>query len=361
MGEPSLEINLIEPDLFELRGSEIGIGELAKSFNEVGQLSPVLVRPHPQKEGSFQLVYGYRRYQAAKKLGWSSLKAEVRSLSDEDAVKIALTENVQREDLSDYEKAKIIEHIHTKYGKTYEEIASMIGKSRQWVTNHVSMLNLFPPTMSAEHPEVKSILDRLPEHHARILAKVKDLDERFYLVKLTVEEGLCVRELEKLVGRARVDKPITANAESFLHQPDFTKGFIKQRGLILLSGKRVRICLVRMDTLNTLIANLKKPPYEVGRYVGEQAADVLRAEFEPHRRRNWRKVVAALNSNSAWGKFTLKYQDGYVISVERAAIADPEFLRGYLEGCLGAPLLYRETTKQAHIYQVLDKPNALFG
>ncbi|MEM3387738.1 MAG: ParB/RepB/Spo0J family partition protein [Nitrososphaerales archaeon] len=348
----SLDIDLIEPDLFELRGSESGIEELARSFSEVGQLSPVLVRPHPRKKGSFQLIYGYRRYQAAKKLKWRSIKAEVKELGDEDAIKIALTENVQREDLSDYEKAKMMEYIHSKYGKTYEEIACILGKSRQWVTNHVAMLKTFPQTLFTAHSEAEDVLKKLPEHHARILAKVKDLEERFHLAKLTVEEGLCVKELEKLVGRPRSDRSLTVSAESFLRHPDFTKGFIKQRGLILLSGRRLRICLVRMDTLNTLIANLKKPPYEVGRYLGEQAADVLREEFEPHRRRNWRKVMAALNSNSGWGKFSIEYRDGYVVKVERAAIADPEFLRGYLEGCLGVSLVYKETNRQAHIFKI---------
>jgi len=350
MTELSLDINLIEPDLYRLRGSEEGINDLAKSFAEVGQLNPVLVRPHPYMEGRFQLICGYRRYQAAKKLGWRNIRADVRNISDEEAARIALIENVQREDLSDYEKAEMIEQLHTKYNKTYEEIACMIGKSRQWVTNHVSMLKLFPPPLM-ENPEVREVLKRLSEHHARILARIKDLEERLRLAQLTVNEGLCVRELEKLVGRPKDQQP-KVGKPSLLNQPNFTRGFIKQKGLILLSGGRVRICLIRMDTFNTLIANLKKTPYEVGKYVGEQAAEVLREEFEPHKIRNWRKVMSVLNSNSGWGKFTLNYQGGYFIKVENAVIADPEFLRGYLEGCLGVPLVYIETKKQTHIFKV---------
>jgi len=350
MTESSLDISLIEPDLYSLRGSEEDITELSNSFAEVGQLNPVLVRPHPNMEGRFQLICGYRRYQAAKKLGWHTIRADVRDLSDEEATKIALTENVQREDLSDYEKAEMIEQLHTKYGKTYEEIASMIGKSRQWVTNHASMLRLFPSSFM-ENPEVKEVLKRLSEHNARILAKIKDPEEKLRFAKLAINEGLCVRELDKLVGRPKEKQP-EASKPSLLNQPDFTRGFIKQKGLILLSGRHVRICLIRMDTFNTLIANLKKTPYEVGKYVGEQAADVLREEFEPYKIRNWRKAIAALNSNSGWGEFTLNFRDGYLIKVENAVVADPEFLRGYLEGCLGVPLIYIETKRKTHIFKV---------
>jgi hypothetical protein len=202
-----------------------------------------------------------------------------------------------------------------------------------------------------ENPEVKEVLKRLSEHNARILAKIKDPEEKLRFAKLAINEGLCVRELDKLVGRPKEKQP-EASKPSLLNQPDFTRGFIKQKGLILLSGRHVRICLIRMDTFNTLIANLKKTPYEVGKYVGEQAADVLREEFEPYKIRNWRKAIAALNSNSGWGEFTLNFRDGYLIKVENAVVADPEFLRGYLEGCLGVPLIYIETKRKTHIFKV---------
>ena len=347
-----VRLDLIEVNPYSLRLSlNDDSRDLASSMKVVGQLSPVLVRPHPRKKGMYQLIYGHRRFLAAKKLGWRYIRADVKRMDDEQMLRIALIENLQRQDLTDYEKAKVFEHLHREFGKTYEEIGRMIGKSRQYVTNHVAMLRLFEPIRDQEREEVESILQSLTEHHARILMRVKDREERLNLARLIVREKMCVREADKLTGRPRAIEFLDFSYNQ-MDQPTYRRGVVKSDEVTLLSGKRVRVCMVRMEALNTLIANLKKSPYLVGRQIGEQAAEILKEEFDPHLKRNWGKVLRALSRNSAWGRLILRHKGKYVVEVYKAAIADPEFLRGYLEGCLGARMKFKETLPQTHIFEV---------
>jgi ParB/RepB/Spo0J family partition protein len=170
--------------------------ELFTSLSHQGQLSPIRVRPHPEKLGKYQIIFGNRRLAAARRLGWKSISAQIVEASDTDALIMALAENLDRRDFSDYEKALMIERLHNRTGKTYAEVAELIGRSASFVSQHVAMLHLFPKTIAPEE-EMQKILNALTENHARILSGIGDNQERWNMAKLVLSANLGVRELQK--------------------------------------------------------------------------------------------------------------------------------------------------------------------
>src|SRR5579862_7679692 len=104
-----ISVHLIEHNNdFRLEDKALLSG-LAQSLAEHGLLSPIGVREHPNKQGSYQVVFGNRRLEAAKSLGWSTIKANLITADDQTALVLAIVENIDRKDLSDYEKAVFLE------------------------------------------------------------------------------------------------------------------------------------------------------------------------------------------------------------------------------------------------------------
>lgn len=231
IGSDSLKrilLELIEQDYDFRLLDENDIDELAESLFKHGQLSAIRVRNHPTKTGHFQVIFGNRRVDAARKLGWPAIQADVVEASEEQALTSAIIENIDRKDLSDYEKAIFLERLHTATGKTYSEIAKLIGKSSAFVSLHVSMLHLFPKSTISENERVK-VLKSLSEKHARILLKIEDAEDRWNTAKLAVSANLSVRELERFCCRPRA--PLARASARVTNSPiqkiisDFTTGF----------------------------------------------------------------------------------------------------------------------------------------
>lgn len=116
------------------------MAELTESIRTLGVLQPILVRPKPN--GLYEIVYGQRRAKAAEKAGLIEIPANIRILSDQEAYEVQFSENIQREDLSDMEKARMLNFLTTKFGYTQEALAQKLGKSKGWVSRHIAMLEL---------------------------------------------------------------------------------------------------------------------------------------------------------------------------------------------------------------------------
>jgi ParB family chromosome partitioning protein len=116
------------------------MAELTESIRTLGVLQPILVRPKPN--GLYEIVYGQRRAKAAEKAGLIEIPANIRILSDQEAYEIQFTENLQREDLSNMEKARMLDFLTKKFGYTQEALAQKLGKSKGWVSRHIAMLEL---------------------------------------------------------------------------------------------------------------------------------------------------------------------------------------------------------------------------
>jgi ParB family chromosome partitioning protein len=178
------------------------IDRMALSMSLHGQMSPVKVRLSKTGE-KYELVFGHRRVFAAKQLGWEKIKADLAELSDEQSILQSIVENIDRDDLSDFEKALIFEKLHLEFGKNYQEIGEMIGLSKQSISNYIGMLRLFDSAYLADNPELQQMMYQLSERHARTIMRVPDHKDRENLVRMTLNEDLSVRHLNSVLLRLR--------------------------------------------------------------------------------------------------------------------------------------------------------------
>ena len=181
--------------------------ELADSIRQVGILQPVLVRHlgagqravrAPGEEGSvtpleYCVVAGERRVRAARLAGLSEVPALVVSYEQTEALKVALLENIQRENLGPVEEATAYRQLMNEYGATQEEIAAMLGKSRSGVANLLRLLTL--------EDEILDLLQdgHLSTGHGKVLLGLPPGPARVQLAKLCRTRGLSVRDCERRV------------------------------------------------------------------------------------------------------------------------------------------------------------------
>lgn len=171
------------------------IADLAGSMQQHGILEPLLVRRKPS--GNYELVAGHRRLHAAKKAGITQVPCIIREMSDQQAMEAHFIENLQRKDLSDYEKARMLDHLLQKFPEEYptqEVLAFKIGKSKAWLSLHLKMLEL-----EKVYPG-KLPLQQITEHQAReILTAPEEKREEIIDHIKTTGEVPPVREIRKFV------------------------------------------------------------------------------------------------------------------------------------------------------------------
>lgn len=344
-----ISISLVEPNPFDTRyTSDQYIEELAQSIRSQGQLEPVAVRPHPSLKGHYQLIYGHRRLAAIRSLGVETIRAEIKEVDDISMLQMALVENLQRKDLTDYEKGLLFLTLSDKFGMTYDEIGRIIGKSKQLVSNHVAMTKLFSDKELDEDRSLISSLHQLSEGHARVLSKVPSSQERKQLLMLTLEQNLGVRELKSLVGRPRIFKEENLQ-ETWLNENIRNKSDNRSD----LKSRHGRVCVLRTDSVNFLISKLSITPYEAGKEIAIGAGQLLEKQgIDPLDPRNWAKILIEKSRYAGWGKISTTTSSSLVIH-EPALNAD--FTRGYLETLFGIRLRPRRLDKNLQIYEILSR------
>ncbi len=181
------------------------LDELACSIQEKGLIQPLVVRPVDATGTSYEIVAGERRWRAAQRASLHLVPVIVRSLSDQEALELAIIENVQRADLNAIEEAGGYRDLVERFGYTQEELSQIIGKSRSHLANTMRLLKL---------PETVQALVRdgsLSAGHARALIGREDAE---VVARDIVKNGLNVRDVEALVmGRKPTDaKPASAKA-----------------------------------------------------------------------------------------------------------------------------------------------------
>lgn len=163
-----LPIEMIEPWEHNPRRTrdETKLAELADSIAKVGVLQPILVRP--VRDGAMMsIVIGERRWRAARRCGLTHIPAVVREMSEAEALELAVTENLQREDVPPLEEAEGYERLHDVHGYTVEEIADRVGKSRTYVYARLKLTALCEDARAIvrEHnvsPTIALLAARLP-------------------------------------------------------------------------------------------------------------------------------------------------------------------------------------------------------
>lgn len=197
----------IEPNPFNPRRyfGETEIAELAASIREQGLLQPILVRPLARKHKGIthQLVLGERRWRALLLLEWESVEARCRPLSDAESAAAALTENIQRQDITDYEEAAglltVIEQSE-KEGRPLGVTALMqrFGKSETYIRNRLGLFDLKPDVqeLTKRHRMVMS--------SAYKINKVPDAQTRRELIEL-VDNGASFKTIESQIEQLKAD------------------------------------------------------------------------------------------------------------------------------------------------------------
>ncbi len=191
-----LRLSEIEPNSGQPRRAfnEEALSQLADSIRAHGVLQPLVVRPIPGT-GTYQLVAGERRWRAARMAGLTDVPVIIREMDDAAVMEVALIENLQREDLNPMEEAQGFSTLMESYGLTQDEVAERVGKSRPAVANTLRLLGL--------PEEVRGMVSgkKLSQGHARALLGLEKPETMCAFARLTVQKGLSVRELERLVKR----------------------------------------------------------------------------------------------------------------------------------------------------------------
>lgn len=165
--------------------------ELARSIAQRGLIQPIVVRPHGH---DYQIVAGERRWRAAQRARLHEVPVVVRELSDEEAMEIALVENIQRADLNAIEEAEAYRRLIDQYGHTQDALGRIVHKSRSHVSNLLRLLDL---PQRVRDLVVEGAIDM---GHARALIGAPDVAA---LARRVIDEGLSVRETERLAREAK--------------------------------------------------------------------------------------------------------------------------------------------------------------
>lgn len=178
------------PDQPRKTFSDNELSDLAASIKEKGVLQPILLRAVSGRPYLYEIVAGERRYRASKMAGLSEIPALVKTLNDENAMEIALIENVQRENLNPIEEGAAYKNLMEKCGYELADVSRLIGKSESYIKN-IMRLDALPA-------DVKVMVEEgaLSASHARTISVAENPSE---IAREIVAEKLSVSETQKRV------------------------------------------------------------------------------------------------------------------------------------------------------------------
>lgn len=205
--------------------------DLADSIKLHGVIQPIIVRKILDR---YEIVAGERRWRASKILGLDEIPCIIREIDQENADKISLIENVQREDLNPIEEASAYKRLMEEYDLKQEELGEAVGKSRTYITNTIRLLNL-------DERVIKYIFNGdLTSGHGKALLGIKDKDEQFESAKKIIELGLNVRETETEVQKTKSNKKKNKVKRKDPHLVDLEETLMRSLGtkVNLLVGKK---------------------------------------------------------------------------------------------------------------------------
>ena len=242
-GLEQLPLDRIDPSPFQPRRAfpEDSLRELADSIRASGVIQPIMARRSPAAEGRYQLVVGERRWRAARIAGLETVPAIIREVADRDALELALTENLLRQDLNPLEVAHAYQALQDKYNLSHEQVAERLGVNRSSVTNTLRLLRL--------SPAVQEMLSKneITYGHARALLGLASEAAQLQLASMAAKRGLSVRQVEEMVaatgaksaGKKTVSKgEVDPNVRAAARELERTLG---TRVKILGDGRRGKI------------------------------------------------------------------------------------------------------------------------
>lgn len=175
------------------------LAALTDSIRKHGVLQPIIVRPIRDR---YEVVAGERRWHAAEAAGFQAIPAVVRQMTDQEALELALVENLQRADLNPLERARAYKRLIDEFHLTQDQIAERVGKSQPSVANALRLLHL------PSNIQVSLEAGRISEGHARALLGVADLARMTRIWKRVERRGMSVRETEALCKPSSISREI---------------------------------------------------------------------------------------------------------------------------------------------------------
>ena len=196
----TLPLREIEPDPNQPRKqfSQEALDELAQSIIEHGLLQPIAVRSAPS--GGYQIIAGERRWRAARIAGLAEVPVVIKEVTDEQAMELALIENLQREDLDPVEEAFGYQQLMEHCNLTQEQAAKKLGKSRSALANSLRLLNLPPEAL-----DLLRTGHLTPGHAKAVLGLPPEL--QMQAADLIVAGDLNVRQAEALCKKLAKPAP----------------------------------------------------------------------------------------------------------------------------------------------------------
>ena len=233
---------------------EEALQELASSIKEHGVFQPIIVKKSIK---GYEIIAGERRVKASKIAGLTEIPAIIRDFNDTQMMEIALLENLQREDLNAIEEANAYKKLQETLALTQEGLAKRLGKSRSHITNMLGLLSL--PTNIQE----EIVNNNISMGHARVLSKLNNPDQQQELLEKIINDGISVRELEKLTQEPEIikanpqkQKVKKENEYSYLENELSDKLGTK----VIIRKNKIEISFVNGNDLNRLLEymNLEK-------------------------------------------------------------------------------------------------------
>ncbi len=191
----SIPVENISPSPYQprMQMDDESLEELSASIKEKGVVQPIIVRT--MGTDKYEVIAGERRLRASKLAGLNDVPAIVREVNDAEAMAIAITENIQREDLNAVELARAYQALINQFNFTQEQLAQSLGKSRPAITNILRLLQL--PQEIQEY----ILSDKISMGHARALLSLEDKNLQISICKKIMDMDLSVRQTEKLVQK----------------------------------------------------------------------------------------------------------------------------------------------------------------
>ena len=180
------------------------IEELAASIEKDGLLQPILVRQ--MADGTYQIIAGERRWQASKAAGLKKVPVRIKEVDDDQALELALIENIQRSDLNPIEEAYGYRRLMERRSMTQAEVAQAVSKGRSTVANALRLLDL------PEEAQQLLFEEKITAGHARAILSVPTAEGRLSLTQKIIDNGLNVREAENLARLMSGKKDSSASA-----------------------------------------------------------------------------------------------------------------------------------------------------
>jgi ParB family transcriptional regulator, chromosome partitioning protein len=198
----AVSVDELRPGRYQprLQLREESLAELAQSIREQGVLQPLIVRATPGSEAvGYEIVAGERRWRAARLAGLATVPVIVRELTDQEALAVALIENLQREDLNPIDQAQSMSRLVAEFGMTHEQIAKALGRSRASVSNFLRLLEL------ADDVKTAMVDGKLDMGHARALLSL-EVEQQGSLARKIVRLGWSARKVEQTVKTLLEDR-----------------------------------------------------------------------------------------------------------------------------------------------------------